>query len=171
MAIGANSYGSVAEVEALAGHYATATGNTFDATTTPTLAQVEKFIDRVSGIVNVLLAEEGFSIPVTQADAKLMLDDFVVMQVTHLVEFANGAGPFVAGGEEMRYGTPTRVLMRDAELFIQDHASGIEALGATRTRHMTDGLECRTEDDAGDTIEPVFQRKMMGNVVIDWDEE
>lgn len=171
MAIGDNSYGSVAEVAALTPHYATATGSTFDTGTVPTLTQVEKFIDRVSAIVNVLLAEEGFAIPVSQADAKLALDEFTVMQSAHLVEFANGAGPFIAGSEELRYGTPTRVLMRDAELFIQDHAIGFEQLGATRTRHMTDGLECRTEDDAGDVIEPIFQRKMMGNVVIDWDTE
>jgi hypothetical protein len=171
MAIGANSYGSVAEVAALTPHYATATGNTFDADTTPTLTQVEKFIDRVSAILNVLLAEAGFSVAVSQADAKLALDQFTVMQAAHLVEFANGAGPFISGGEEMRYTTPTRVILRDAELFIEKHAAGFEALGAARTRHLTDGLECRTEDDAGDAIEPVFQRKMMGNVVVDWDEE
>ena len=171
MAIGSNSYGSVAEVAALTPHYATATGGTFDADTTPTLTQVEKFIDRVSGILNVLLAKAGFSIPVSQTDAKLALDQFVVMQVAHLVEFANGAGPFISGGEEMRYGTPTRVIMRDAELFIEQNGAGFEQLGATRTRHLTDGLECRTEDDAGDTIEPVFQRKMMGNVIEDWDTE
>lgn len=169
MAIGANSYGSVAEVAALTPLYATATGQTYDANTRPTLTQVEKFIDRVSGIVNVLLAEAGFAIPVSQATAKLLLDDFVVMQVVHLAEFANGAGPFVSGGTEMRYESPTRVIMRDAELFIAAHAAGIEALFSTRTRHLTYGLQIRTEDDAGDEIVPIFQRKMMENVIEDWD--
>lgn len=169
MAIGDNSYGTVAEVGVLTPLYATATGTTYDATTRPTITQVEAFIDRVSAIVNVLLAEAGFDVPVTQADAKLALDEFVVMQAAHLAEFANGAGPFVAGGDQMRYSTPTRVIMRDAELFISKHAAGFEKLGATRTYSMADGLECRRVDDAGDDIEPVFQRKMMGNTVVDWD--
>jgi len=169
MTIGDNSYGTVAEVGALVPLYATATGTTFDATTRPTITQVEGMIDRVSGIVNVVLAEEGFDIPVTQADAKLALDDFVVMHVAHLAAYANGAGPFVSGADEMRYTTPTRVIMRDAEIFIKDRAKGFELLGATRTYKMTYGLEYRDVDDAGDDIEPVFQRKMMGNAVVDWD--
>lgn len=171
MAIGSNSYGSVLEVAALTPWYATATGSTYDASTKPTLTQVEKFIDRVSGILNVLLAEAGFAIPVSQADAKLALDEFVVAQAVELCHAANGAGPYAPGSEEMRAGTPFRRIMKEAAEFIDDHAIGLEQLGATRTRHMTDGLECRTTDDAGDTIEPIFQRKMMGNVIEDWDTE
>lgn len=169
MAIGANSYGSTDEVGALTPLYATATGVIYSTTTRPTLAQVEKFVDRVSGILNVLLAEAGFKVPVSQADAKLALDEFVVAQVVELCHAANGAGPYAPGSEEMRAGSPFRTIEREAAEFIGKHAAGFAALGATRSRVLAYGLQCRTEDDGGDGIVPIFQRKMMGNEIVDWD--
>ena len=69
MSIGANSYGSAAGVAALVPRYANGSG-TFATTDRPTLAQVETFIDSVSGILNSILAEAGFQIPVTDDDVK-----------------------------------------------------------------------------------------------------
>ena len=169
MAIGSNSYGSVAEVAALTLRYTNA--GSYDATTRPTLTQVEKFVDRVSGILNVLLAEAGFAIPVTQADAKLALDDFAVDQAGELCHAANGSGTYAPGSEVLRGRTPREAIINAAVKFVTEHADGLEALGATRDRHLTNGLTCRTEDDAGDALEPVFQRKQMGNVVVDWDSD
>lgn len=153
MAIGDNSYGSVAEVETLVGRY-TADG-VFSTATRPTATQVEKFIDRVSAVVNVLLAEAGFAIPVSQADAKLALDDFVVEQAALLCHAANGAGPYAPGSESLR-GSPMKVVLREAEAFIGEHAVGLEFLGATRDRASTYGLQCREEDDGGDELVPAF---------------
>jgi hypothetical protein len=170
MAIGANSYGSVAEVEALVPRYATNSG-AFSASTRPTTTQVEKFIDRVSGIVNALLAEQGFDIPVDDTDPKLVLDDFVINQVVQLCHAVNSAGPYAPGSQELRNPrqTPFQVMMKEAESFIDNHADGLEQLGATRTRTLTDGLSCRLTDDSGDDLEPPFQWKQFGNEVIDWD--
>ena len=125
---------------------------------------------RISAVVNVLLAEAGFDIPVRQADARLALDEFVVAQVVELCHAANGAGPYAPGSDEMRAGSPFRVIVKEAAEFIEKHAGGLEALGAARSRRLTHGLGCRTEDDAGDEIHPMFQRKMMGHLVVDWDE-
>ena len=169
MAIGANSYGSVAEVAALCKRYTT-TGS-FGESTNPTSTQVEKMIDRVSGIVNVLLAEAGFATPVSQADAKLALDDFVVNQVVQLVGAANSHGIYAPGSEALRRTTPGQIILKEATEFITQHAGGFAGLGATRTRDLTYGLACRTEDDAGKTIEPAFQRGMIGNASVDWDED
>ena len=168
MGIGTNSYGSVAEVAALTTRY-TASGS-YSTATRPTLAQVEKFIDRVSAHLNVFLAEAGFAIPVSQADCKLSLDDFVVMHVTLLAHAANGAGPYGPGSEQLRQGdTPMKVILKEAETFIEAHADGYEQLGATRTRNQTEGLACRTTDASGDDIVPFFSRSQMGNSVTDWD--
>ena len=156
MAIGANSYGSVAEVAALTRRYTS--GGTYNSGTNPSTTQVEKFIDRVSATVNVLLAEQGFTVPVSQADAKLALDDFVVGQVALFCHGANGNGIYAPGSEQLRNTTPMRVVMKEAEGFIGEHAAGIEALGATRTRHLTQGLACRETDDEGTAIEPMFVR-------------
>lgn len=167
MAIGDNSYGTVAEVAALTLRYTHA--GSYDATTRPTLTQVETFVDRVSAILNVLLAEAGFAIPVTQADAKLALDDFAVDQAAELCHAANGAGTYAPGSEVLRGRTPREAIIEAAAAFVSDHADGLEALGATRERHLTEGLACRTEDDGGDEIVPMFQREMMGNAIVDWD--
>jgi len=169
MAIGANSYGSVAEVETLTQQY-TAHG-VYTAATRPTLTQVEKFIDRVSGMVNLVLAREGFAVPVSQADAKLALDELATEQAAFLCHEANRAGPYAPGSETLRGGSPFEVIRREIEGGIGKNGAGLAALGATRSRALTYGLQCRTETDDGETIEPVFQREMMGNEIVDWDEE
>lgn len=168
MALGANSYGTVAEVAALTPRW-TSSGS-FGATTQPTESHVEKFIDRVSATLNVFLAEAGFSIPVTQADCALMLDDFVVIHVAALCDAVNGAGTYVPGeNNNLRGRTSFEIIRKSAGDFVAGHADGLEKLGADRTYSMTDGLECRTTDAAGDTITPFFSRKQMGNQPIEWD--
>lgn len=155
MSIDANSYGSVAQVAALTPLYATATGQTFSTATRPTLAQVETFIDQVSAQVNALLAREGFAIPVTQTDAARVLASFVTLEVASWVEYANGAGPFVVDGTQRRSSTPARMVLQDAETFIVANAVGLEAMGATRTRTMTSGLDA-------DDVEPLWDRDWSG---------
>lgn len=165
MAIGANSYGSVAEAEALVRHF-TSSGS-FTTSTHPTLLQVETFIDRVSALVNAVLAQLGFEIPVTQADAKLVLDHFVVEEVADLCEAANRAGRFY--GEQLRDRSRFRVVFDDCVSFLESQAEGLEALGATRERSLTYGLGFWDADDAGDEIEPIFSRKWMRQQITDWD--
>ena len=155
MAIGANSYGSAAGVAALAPLYATGTGQTFTTQTRPTLVQVEAFVDQVSGMVNSILAREGFEVPVAQADAKLSLDGFVNLEVAAYVEYANGAGPFVSDGTQLRASTPAMRVLRDAQEFIEANAVGLEALGVTRTRLLTQGL-------AADEVEPLWDWEWNG---------
>ena len=167
MAIAANSYGSAVEVAALVRMYTNA--GAFDTTTHPTLIQVEKFIDRISAIINALLAEAGFSIPVTQADCVLSLDHFVVEEVADLCEAANRSGRFYMPESQLRGRGRFRVILSDAKVFIEVHAEGFESLGATRSRTLTYGLGFRSQDDGGDDIEPVFSRGWMRQQAIDWD--
>jgi len=170
MAIGDNSYGSVDEVEALTTRYLNSSG-AYDATTQPTQTQVEKFLDRVSGILNVLLAEAGFAIPVEQADAKLALDDFSVDMAVQLCHATHGAGPLAPGSEQLRGRLPRAAIIEAAREFISDLADGLEQLGATRDRTITDGLECRTKDESGDDLVPPFHREMIGHKIVDWDSD
>ena len=167
MAIGANSYSSLSDVEAQVGRY-TDEGK-FTATTQPTRTQVERFIDRVSAIVNVVLAQEGFTIPVTQADAVAALADFVAFQVTQLCHAANSAGPYAPGSESLRGMLPRTAIIQDATDFVTSFAAGLESLGATRTSSLTNGLGCRTQDEAGNDLAPPFQRGMISNEIPDWD--
>ena len=130
MAIGANSYGSTSAVGGLVKKYS---GGTFDTTTHPTLIQVEGFIDRVSGIVNVMLAQEGYAIPVVDADGALALDEFVNQIAAALCEEVNSAGRFFSE-KAMDTGTFT-MITQEAEAFIVQHSQGFEDLGAARSRN------------------------------------
>jgi hypothetical protein len=93
MAIDANSYGSTDGVAALTPRYANASG-VFDATTRPILTTVEGLIDQLSGILNTMLAEQGFTIPISQTTCKLALDMFVNEEAAAVVEGINGSGRF-----------------------------------------------------------------------------
>ena len=166
MAIGANSYGTVAEVAALVSHF-TASGS-FSASTVPTTTQVEGFIDRVSAIVNVLLTEAGFTIPISQVTAKLALDHFVVEEAADLCEAANRSGRFFLGEAEIRTRGRFRLILGDAMEFIESHSVGFERLGVARGLSAAYGLGYRATDDDGDEIEPIFTHTMMGNVIVDW---
>ena len=158
-------YGSVAEVAVLVKKYTTA--GSFDDDSHPTATQVEGFINKVCGLVNVLLTELGFTVPISQADAKLALDLFVVEEAAALCEAANSAGRFFS--EQGRETGAFKAIQEDIEAFIEAHAVGFERLGATRGRSVTYGLDYWDTDDAGDDIEPIFSRKMMDLEIIDWD--
>ena len=132
MAIGANSYGSVSACEGLVKKY-TASGS-FTTATHPTLLQVEGYIDRISGIVNVLLAEQGYDIPVVDADGKLALDEFVNQTAAALCEAANSSGRFFS--EKAAEVGVFPMIMQEAEAFVTQHAQGFEDLGAARSRHL-----------------------------------
>lgn len=132
MAIGANSYGDVAGVEALARKYTSPTSGTFGSSTKPTATQVEGFIDDVSGLVNVMLAEQGYDIPVVNADGALALDGFVNQIAAALCEAANSSGRFFS--EETAEESTFNLIRKEAEVFIVQHAQGFEDLGAARTR-------------------------------------
>lgn len=167
MAVGDNSYGSIGEIEALIGRYTDEGALT--AATRPARAQVERFIDRVSAIVNVALAQAGFAVPVSQEDAVSALADFVVDQAVQLCYAANGAGPYAPGAKQLRGRRPRAAILQEAFDFVADFASGLQALGATRTRMLTNGLDCRTQDESGQDLVPFFHREMIDHEIDDWD--
>lgn len=174
MALNANSYSSIADVAALTPRYAV--GGTFTDTTRPQLAQVERWINQVSGLVNAMLAAQGFSIPVTQADAVLSLSFFVSEEVAAMCEGVNGSGRFgpstKSGGAKGRFA----LLVEDVQAFIETNATGFEHMGAARTYTPTSGVGFKEFDGAGDEVHALFQRKAFGagedgnNAFVDWDE-
>lgn len=165
MPVGVNSYGAASDVASLTPRFTTA--GVYDASSRPTLTQVESWIDRVSSTLNILLAEAGFQIPVTQTDCVLTLALFVSTEVADLCNYANSAGRFF---QNQNYVTgPWQAIQKEAADFISKHASGFEKLGATRTTTGLNGLDARTTDDNGDDIEPWFSRKQFGNTATDFD--
>lgn len=170
MAIGTNSYGTIAGVASLTPRYLDKDSNTFDGDTRPTLIQVESFIDQVSGMLNSYLSQEGFSIPVSQEDVKLALDLFVNQEVASIVEGVNGHGRF-GPSQRSPGGIRFSAVMKDAKEFIESQAEGFEILGASRSKSLFDGIGTRDQDESGNDTFPIFQRKGFGNSFTDWDND
>jgi len=168
MAIGANSYGDAAEIGALVPRHTDK--GIFTGLTRPTLTQVETWVDQVSAVVNIMLADSGFSdVPVTQADVKLALDHFVNQEVAAIAEGVNGSGRFGPTGK--RGGSQGRwaVIVEDVQEFLATFAIGIERLGVDRPTEPMAGISYRDIDEGGDDTAPIFQRKAFGNRFKDWD--
>lgn len=167
MAIGANSYGSVAGVAAYVGVYTI--GGSFTTETKPTLANVESWIDQVSANLNTALAKRGFSVPLTQADAVLEAASLVEQLVSDLAQAANSSGRFFSERFLERGVSNWAVLRNDISNWVEEYASGLEELGAQRGSPTATEIGFRDTDNSGDEISPIFQRKQFGNVFDNWD--
>jgi hypothetical protein len=163
MALNANSYGSVAEVTALTRLYLQGQ-SAFNSTTRPTLTEVEAFIDKASGVLNLALASKGVGVPVTQTDARFACAGWVVSLAAAWVELSQ---PTAAGGDEEN---PRALLIarlgeRAAE-FVAGNAAGFAHLGASQSAAGSNaliftGAAAQTDRaDPGDTSleQPKFTR-------------
>ncbi len=168
MAIGANSYGSLVEVGAMVPRYANNEG-TFDASTNPPLARVEAMIDRVSALVNGCMASLGFDIPITQADSKLIMDNIVIEHVTFLVEGVRGTGRYAPQSKQIAKRSAIAIITEEIKLYLEGIAPGLEDLGAGRSKSTMSRVGFRGEDNAGNTIYPIFSRKGFNNKNTNWD--
>jgi len=166
----ANSYGSVAGVGALVPKWSGASQDFASPVTRPTLAQVESWIDQVSGILNSILSKEGFAIPVTQADVKLALAMFINEEVASITNGINGSGRFgptvkERGNRRGRFA----LILDDVKAFVHDQAIGFENMGATRSKSILSQVAYRDTDEAGNATFPITQRTGFGNSFTDWD--
>jgi hypothetical protein len=180
MSIGINSYGTTSDVAALVPRYANvASPPDFDTSTRPTLAQLENQVNQVSALLNALLAEAGFAIPVTQADARLALAYFVEEETAAIAEGINGSGRFGPTSKAMGAKGRFALLMQDAQAFIGSNKAGFERLGAARAFAATAGLGFRGTDNRGNDVHPMVSREQYthqggvgggpSNAMPDWD--
>lgn len=140
MALRADSYSSTGEVKAFTRHLLAGQTN-FNSTTRPTLTDLEKFIDRVSGVLNIALSQAGFRPEDFRANstAKLMGDDWVTTQAVKYTELTQrGTGYSEQDGS--RIGA-FNGLYKAAENFIDANKLGITRIGVTQTFKLSDGLQ------------------------------
>ena len=177
MALQPNSYGDTTEIARLVPRYANS--GVFDETTNPLLVTIESETDQVSGAVNSVLMQEGFEIPVTQADVKLMLDGFVNKMVAEIANGIRGSGRFGPMSQNKGFGPTSQaksqakgkwfMIMEDTAAFIKGMALGFERLGATRTFNVTAQMGFRDTDKSGTETQPIRQREEFGETYEDWD--
>ncbi len=159
MAIGANSYGSTTGVLAFTRHLLDGQ-STFNSTTRPTLAEVEAMIDRASAALNLALAGAGLAVPVTQPDAKLACDEWVIARVVGMVELTRQAQGW-SGDEGSRAGGFIG-LHAPARAFAQANALAFKRLGCAVADESAQGLTFTGETDPDDpsAAQPRFRRDM-----------
>ena len=176
MALRADSYGSVAEVLTFTKHLMDGQSS-FNSTTRPTLTEVEKIIDRASGSVNIALNNEGFTTPVTNTTAKLLLDDWVISQSVMQIELTKRGAGF--SEEEASRAIAFRSLSNAASKFVKENALGLKRLGVGVSHTKSEGLtftglddqDQRDDPDDGDLEQPMFTRAMFGAASNDEDED
>lgn len=163
MAIAAGSYGSVAEVLAYTRHLLTSGAPTFGPDTRPTLAEVERFIDRRSSLLNACLAEYGYTVPVAGPQAAVdILAYFVTQGAAADAEMtARAAGSSAEGGEDRR----ERMFLAEfgrACAFIASAA--FASLGAPQARPSSAiaGIAFGGRTRTGRPLRPVFGRTAFG---------
>jgi len=169
--IATNSYGSTAGIAAITPRRSNGSGD-FDGTTNPTEPVLVTWIDQISAEINTLFADEGFDIPIEQADCVLVIDKFVNTTAAAMVEGVNGSGRFGPTTKDKRAGKSRHTLLAESIMnFVEEKARGFEALGATRSRSVIDSVAVKTRDRSGSRIYPIMQRKQFGNTFENWDSD
>lgn len=171
MTIRSDSFSSVAEVRGYTRHLLDGASN-FDDYTRPTIAEVEKFIDRASGVLNVALAGEGFVPSSVRANstAKLACDDWVTQKAVKYTELTQrGTGYNADEGSR----TAAFSLDKSAAEFVSSLAEGLVNLGISQAyASASDGLTFTAIDaqsersDSSDSSreQPLFTRRGFDNV-------
>lgn len=158
-----SDYGTVEEVAAFTRHVFSGQPG-FSDETKPTITEVQKFLARACGVLNLALAGAGFTTPVTQATAKLALDDWVVARVAEYVEITlRGAGYNEQDGNR---GSMFRNLAGAAKKFVDENALGFKNLGVPVSRELSVGLvntalpaqDERSDPDDTSLSQPIFVR-------------
>ena len=130
MTVSANSYGTAAGVAAYTRVY-TSSGS-YDATTNPTLNQVEAWVNQVSAITNAALSSAGFTVPISQADCILMLTGLVEQSCADLCHAARSSGRFFSERALNSNLSAMGQLRKEIYEWVETNADGMEGLGAAR---------------------------------------
>lgn len=160
MAVGANSYGTVAKVEAMVGDLVAS--RTFAVSTTPTLAQVESFIDERASELNVALAYSGYTVPVDSDNDPTTHEWLAYINsvgASLSVLSALPAMSWAEPGEEI----PSQGRRQYYENIWRSAIKRIESqrLSASGSGHRSNELKAGSaQDSSGNTKNPIFTRSL-----------
>ena len=130
------AYGTVAGIAGLSkvwtknGEYTAY--NIYGNCTNPTLEQVENWLDEVSSIVDLALANNGFVTPVIADDVLPALSNYVQSLVADLCHAANSSGRFFTEKFIERGGSPMNVILKDVDNWVSGKSAGLDAMGVPR---------------------------------------
>jgi hypothetical protein len=138
----------------------------FNTTTRPTAIELEKFIDKASGVLNVAISQAGFtpSNIYVNSTAKLACDDWVTNYAVRYVELTQ-RGTGYSEGEGSR--TAAFNMQKSANEFMKLNSLGFVNLGVTQGKKVSDGLSFtgltaqadRTDKDDSSLEQPFATRR------------
>jgi hypothetical protein len=169
MAIRSDSFSSVVEVMGFTRHLLDGKV-AFDDYTRPTKTEIEKFIDRASGVLNVALSSKGFSPSAVylNSTAKLACDDWVTQKAVKYTELTQRGTGY---SDEEGSRTKAFSMNEDACEFVDSMALGLINLGISQSRKLSDGLAFtgmgihsdRSDIDDTTKEQPLFTRHGFDN--------
>ncbi len=165
MALDADTYGTILQVESLVGDLVQ--GRVFGLTSTPTLTQTEKFLDNTAAELNSALTFHEFTVPVVVGDDKAAFNYLAYgnsCMAAVLVLDALPAEAYTEPGEE----TPAQGRKQSLEKIFRRLLKTIddEKLPASRTSggsFLADLFVGSSENADGDTKLPIFTREVTDN--------
>lgn len=164
MAVDADSYGTVARVEAIVGDIAANATDPreFATTTIPTLEQVEGFIDDVASELNVALINAGYTSPVVVGTDKAAFNYLrhanscgAVLLVLDSLPLDAYETPNPGGPPTGRRGHCQNVYLAALRIIEQERLTADRATGGT---HLSDLKVGSATDSDGNTNKPIFKR-------------
>lgn len=148
-------YGSLDEVYPFARHVLNGELS-FNSTTRPTQTEVQKFMDRASAKLNLVLAGEGFTVPFTSTSATstavLVCDDWVIKQTVAMVELTQPGNIYddEVGGRVSSFVD----LSGEAKKFVEENKLGLIRLGAPQSHRDWEGAIYTGMDKASQRSDP-----------------
>lgn len=158
-----SNYSSTSEVKAFTRHLLD--GQTaFNSTTRPTGTELSRFLDRISGILDMTMLKHGFAAPVTNTTAKYALDDWATMRGAAYVELTQRGAGFNSG-ENSRESVFLN-LSKQADEFVLGMRLALVRAGVTVSHGMGEALqftgltavEDRADPDDTSLAQPLFTR-------------
>lgn len=140
MAIRSDSYSSTGEVKAFTRHLLDGQVG-FNTSTRPRATELEKFIDKASGVLNLAIAAAGFAPSAVYANstAKLACDDWVSNYAVRYVELTQrGTGYSEQDGSR----SAAFKMGKDANEFVDANSVGFISIGISQSSSTaSDGLQ------------------------------
>ena len=164
MAVDGDSYSTVARVEAIVGDIPINESNPreFTTTSTPTIAQVELFIDNAAAELNNALAVVGYIAPIVEADDKIAYtyiryanDCGAALQVLDTMPTESYQGMSGESIVSARRGHCQNTFLAALRLIKAEGIKASRESGATRLADFTIGS---STNSTGATNKPLFER-------------
>ena len=126
--------------------------------TNPSSTIVAGWLAEISSFVDIALAAQGITTPITDGDITPALNSLVNQLTADMCHNANGTGRFFTQ-RAIEYGVnPMKAINGDVKAWVADNLAGLVAMGAQRPTTDASRATFRDVDERGVETFPLFQR-------------